>query len=504
MRNRSSILDARSTMNINFPKLISRLVIASCLIVALDDGKVTLRASEKPNIILVLVDDLGWMDLSCQGSMYFRTPHIDQLANEGMRFLNGYAASAVCSPTRAAIQTGRYPHRVGVTDWIRSRFQRPNGEMAITNPTEYTTDPKQPLSCPPNPYFLDSNERTIAEVLRSNGYRCGYVGKWHLGDDDHYPERRGYDVNKGGCDYGQPPSYFDPFNNPMHPNKQLRSGIHNLPGRSQGEYLTKREADEAVALIREWKDEPFFIQLSHYAVHTPLQALPEVEAKYAGAPGKSKQNAKYAAMVESVDDAMRDICACLEELNLVENTMVIFTSDNGGLDNNGEPTDNAPLRSGKGYAYEGGIRVPLIIRWPKFIPSGSVSPAPVSSIDFFPTILEASEISVPADREIDGISLLAHLKSGGDQDLGRGELIWHFPHYRHDPGPYSILLSGDWKLIKYWQGKRELFHLSEDPSEFNDLAATLPERAQQMELHLVELLTAQGARLPRPNPYYKP
>lgn len=485
-------------------KPMSWLVIAFCSLVAWQIHTVTIIAAEKPNIILVLVDDLGWMDLGCQGSSYFRTPHVDQLASEGIRFLNGYAASAVCSPTRAAIQTGRYPHRVGVTDWIRSRFQRPNGELAITNPTEYTSDPKQPLSCPPNPYFLDPSERTIAEVLRSDGYRCGYVGKWHLGDDEHYPERRGYDVNKGGCDYGQPPSYFDPFNNPMHPNEQLRAGIHNLPGRSRGEYLTKREADEAVALIREWKDEPFFLQLSHYAVHTPLQALPEVEAKYAGSPGKSKQNAKYAAMVESVDDAMRDICACLEELNLVENTMVIFTSDNGGLDNNGEPTDNAPLRSGKGYAYEGGIRVPLIIRWPKSIPSGSVSHTPVSSIDFFPTVLEAAGISVQSDREIDGISLLAHLKSGGDQELGRGELIWHFPHYRHDPGPYSILRSGDWKLIKYWHGKQELFHLSDDPSESNDLAATLPERVQQMDLHLVEQLTAQGARLPRPNPNYQP
>ncbi|XZE21356.1 sulfatase [Pirellulaceae bacterium SH449] len=490
-------------MAIKLLKQMSWLVIVFGSMVAWQSHTATIMAAEKPNIILVLVDDLGWMDLGCQGSSYFRTPHVDQLASEGIRFLNGYASSAVCSPTRAAIQTGRYPHRVGVTDWIRSRFQRPNGDMAIINPTEYTSDPKQPLSCPPNPYFLDPSERTIAEVLSRHGYRCGYVGKWHLGDDEYYPERRGYDVNKGGCDYGQPPSYFDPFNNPMHPNEQLRAGIHNLPGRSQGEYLTKREADEAVALIREWKDEPFFIQMSHYAVHTPLQALPEVEAKYAGSPGKSKQNARYAAMVESVDDAMRDICACLEELNLVENTMVIFTSDNGGLDNNGEPTDNAPLRSGKGYAYEGGIRVPLIIRWPKFIPAGSLSHAPVSSIDFFPTILEASAISDPSEREIDGISLLAHLKSGGDQDLGRGELIWHFPHYRHEPGPYSILRSGDWKLIKYWHGKRELFHLDDDPSESKDLAVTFPDRVQQMDQRLVELLTAQGARLPRPNPNYR-
>jgi arylsulfatase A-like enzyme len=462
------------------------------------------RVDGRPNVILIVVDDLGWMDLSCQGSEFYKTPHIDRVATQGIRFLNGYAASAVCSPTRAAIQTGRYPHRLGVTDWIRSRFQRSTDEPITSNPTEYTSDPKQPLSCPPNPFFLEPSERTIADMLSSSGYRCGYVGKWHLGDDAFYPEKRGYHVNKGGCDYGQPPSFFDPFNNPMHPNPHIKAGIYNLPGRNPGEYLTKREADEVVSLIQEWKDRPFFIQLSHYAVHTPIQALPEVEAKYSKVTGKTKQNAKYAAMVESVDESMRSICECLEQLNLADNTLVIFTSDNGGLDNRGEPTDNAPLRSGKGYAYEGGIRVPLIVRWPNKIPAGTVSSAAVSSIDFFPTILEACGEQAPADRPIDGISLVSHLKSGGAESLNRTDLVWHFPHYRHDPGPYSILRSGDWKLIKYWHGKQELFQLNDDPTESNDLAALLPDRVREMDQRLVEKLTSDGAKLPRPNTNYVP
>jgi arylsulfatase A-like enzyme len=284
----------------------------------------------------------------------------------------------------------------------------------------------------------------------------------------------------------------------------IKAGIFNLPGRNPGEFLTQRESDEVVALIEAWKDQPFFIQLSHYAVHTPIQAIPEVAAKYSKVPGKTKQNAKYAAMVESVDESMRNIRESLEKWKLTDNTIVIFTSDNGGLDNQGEPTDNAPLRSGKGYAYEGGIRVPLIVSWPGQFPANTVSSAPVSSIDFFPTILEACRIQAPVDRTIDGISLVSHLKSGGSESLNRSDLVWHFPHYRHDPGPYSILRSGQWKLIKYWHGKQELFQLDDDPTESNDLASVLPDLVLEMDQRLVEKLKVDGAKLPRPNPKYVP
>lgn len=458
------------------------------------------QGADQPNVIVILVDDLGWMDLSCQGSDYYRTPSIDRLASDGMRFTNGYAACAVCSPTRAALQTGRYPHRIGVTDWIRSRFQRGNLGTPAQNPTEYVGGKGREYLCPPNPYWMEHDEVTIAEVLKGKGYQSGYIGKWHLGDPAWFPPGQGYDENKGGCDYGQPPSYFDPFNQPNGRHPTLREGIHNLPGRKDGEYLTHREADEAEALIRRWHKagQPFFLMVGHYAVHTPIQAIPEVAAKYQR--DKKPNNAKYAAMVESVDDSTRQILATLEDLRIDRETLVIFTSDNGGLDHNGSPTENAPLRSGKGYAYEGGIRVPFLVRWPGVIPAGKVSDVPVCSIDLFPTILEAAGAHPPEDRVIDGLSILDHLKSGGASEIARDELLWHFPHYRHAPGPYSIIRKGDHKLIKFWAGPHELFDLSKDLGEERNLAAEMPDKVRELEALLLQRLEATEARLPRRNP----
>jgi len=464
-----------------------------------------LRAAEDQplNFILILVDDMGWMDLSCQGSDYYRTPHIDRLAEEGMRFTNGYAACAVCSPTRAAVQTGRYPGRIGVTDWIRSRFQRGGKGTPEQNPTEYVGGANRKLLCPPNPFWMEHEEVTISEVLKAKGYQSAYIGKWHLGDDAWYPERQGFDENRGGCDYGQPPSYFDPYNQPNHKHEMIRNGIPGLPGRKEGEYLTKREADETESLIRQWKDEPFFIQLSHYAVHTPIQAPPEMAAKYQR-DGKQDIHAKYAAMVQSVDDSTGQLLATLEELGIDDRTVIIFTSDNGGLDNGGRPTENAPLRSGKGYAYEGGIRVPFLVRWPDVVKAGAVSDESVCSIDLFPTILEAAGAEIPSDREIDGLSLVSHLKSAGEKSLGRKDLLWHFPHYRHAPGPYSIIREGDWKLIKFWEGIHELYNLEDDLGESKNLAAEMPEKVADLEARLVARLKETEAKLPRENPDYRP
>ena len=463
-----------------------------------------LRAEERPlNFILVLVDDMGWMDLSCQGSDFYETPNIDRLATGGMRFTNGYAACAVCSPTRAAVQTGRHPHRLGVTDWIRSRFQRGGLGTPDANPTEYVGSPKQKLLCPPNPFWMEHSEVTLAEMLKENGYETAYIGKWHLGDPEWYPESQGFAVNRGGCDYGQPPSFFDPFNQPKGKHESLREGIYKLPGRKPGEYLTHREADEAVDLIAKWKDKPFFIQLSHYAVHTPIQAIGEVAARYETKPGKTQQNAKYAAMVESVDDAMEAMLAALQEQGIDDRTVILFTSDNGGLDRDSSPTDNAPLRSGKGYAYEGGIRVPFLMRLPGVIPAGKISDLPVTSVDIFPTFLEMAGVPLPSDRSIDGKSLFDHLKSGGGAQLGREELIWHFPHYRHDPGPYSIVRKGDWKLIKFWEGIYELYDLKNDLSESTNLAAEMPEKVKELETILLKQLEETEAKLPRENPAFK-
>ena len=461
------------------------------------------KADERPpNVVLVLVDDMGWMDLTCQGSDFYRTPNIDRLAKEGMKFTNGYAACAVCSPTRAAVQTGRYPHRVGVTDWIRSLFQRGGIGTPEKNPTDYVGNKKRKFLCPPNPYWMEHEEITIAEALSAKNYKSAYIGKWHLGDEAWYPEGQGFTENRGGCDYGQPPSFFDPYNNPKHKHETIRNGIYKLPGRKPGEYLTHREADEAEALIREWKDEPFFIQIGHYAVHTPIQALPEVAAKYDDKKGKTQTNSKYAAMVESVDDCMAQVLSTLKELDIDDETIIIFTSDNGGLDRNNNPTDNAPLRSGKGYAYEGGIRVPFLVRWPGKIPANRISDEPVCSIDLFPTILNIADVELPKDRPIDGLSLVDHFKSGGDKAIDRDEMFWHFPHYRHSPGPYSIIRKGNYKLIKFWDGPFELFDLSNDIGETKNLADSMPERVKELDAILVKRLETDGAKLPKLNPEF--
>lgn len=466
-------------------------------------GVTGIQAAGRPvNVVVFLVDDLGWMDLSCQGSDYFRTPNIDRLAREGMRFTDAYAACAVCSPTRAAVQTGRYPGRVGVTDWIRARFQRGSVGTPDRNPTEWVGTPNKKLLCPPNPFWMEHEEQTIAELLKPRGYRSAHIGKWHLGDEAWYPTEQGYNLNFGGCDYGQPPNYFDPFNNPRHKHDSIRSGIPFLPGRKPGQFLTHREAEEAVQLIRNWKGEPFFLHIANYAVHTPIQAIEAVAARYKRE-GKSDVNAKYAALVESVDDGVGAVMKALAEQGLAENTLVVFTSDNGGLDNKGAPTENAPLRSGKGYAYEGGIRVPFIARWPGVIPAGTESAQPVCSIDILPTVMEATGTPMPAGREIDGESLMAHLRSGGKAKLKRRELLWHFPHYRHDPGPYSIIRQGDFKLIKFHEGITELYDLKRDLGETKDLAAAMPKKVAELDARLTSELKRIGAKIPRANPDYK-
>ncbi len=449
---------------------------------------------KKPNIVFILVDDLGWIDTGCYGSKYYETPNIDKLAAEGMRFTDAYAACAVCSPTRAAVMTGRYPARLGVTDWIRSRFQ--GGEIPENkkNPTEYVGGKNKKLLCPPNALWMELDEITIAEALKSAGYTSCHIGKWHLGADDWYPDRQGFDFNIGGCDFGQPPNYFDPYF------RKDQGPIPTLEPRSKGEYLTDREADEAVKFIHNQKDKPFFLYMAHYAVHTPIQARKELIEKYKAKPPTNQKNPTYAAMVESVDDAVGKICSAINELELAENTIIFFTSDNGGLLG---PTNNAPLRSGKGFPYEGGIREPLIVRWPKVIKPGTISHEPVTSVDYFPTICQAAGVPLPNDRDIDGVSLLDHLKSNGTRELNRRALYWHFPHYRGDIVPYSIIREGDWKLIKRYEGKPfELFNLKSDISEVNDLSEILPTKTRRLDTKLRRWLRLTGAKLPKPNPNY--
>ena len=452
-------------------------------------------AVEKPNFILINVDDLGWTDLGCFGSKFYETPHIDGLAGDGMRFTDAYAACAVCSPTRAAIMTGRYPARLGVTDWIRARFQGGKIPADKKNPSRWVGGKGNKVLCPANALWMESSELTIAELLKDAGYRSCHIGKWHLGADDWYPEKQGFDENYGGCDYGQPPSYYDPFHN-----KRL-DGIYGLPGRKKGQYLTDREADEALGFIGRNKEQPFFLYFANYAVHTPIQAKQSLLGKYKEKAAKLKgrqKNAAYATMVESVDQAVGRIRAKLEELKISGKTVIIFTSDNGGLLG---PTDNAPLRSGKGNPYEGGVRVPLIVHWPGITRAKSVSAVPVSSIDYFPTICRAAGIKPPADVVIDGVDLMPVLK-GGDS-LDREDIFWHFPHYRGRIMPYSMVRSGSWKLLKRYHGKPyELFNLAEDIGEKEELSAKIPEKVKQLDAKLVEWLKKTGAKVPRLNPDY--
>ena len=448
-------------------------------------GRAENDQENKPNIIMLLVDDLGWKDVGFNGSRFYETPNIDRLASKSMIFNNAYAACAVSSPTRASLQTGRYPARVGITDWIRARFQVTGGKTDVPPPYEENGDRK--LRTPSNPYWMDLEEVTIAELLKSRGYFTCHAGKWHLGPDDYYPEKQGYDVNIAGCDMGQPVNYFDPYSN--------KQGVTfpNLKPRREGEYLEDRLADELTEVIRKHKDQPFFVNMCYYAVHTPLMAKPETIRKYEAKNKVDDQtNAVYAAMVEHLDDAVGKLIGVLEEENLMENTIIIFFSDNGGLLGS---TDNKPLRSGKGYPYEGGIKEPMFVYWKNVIRPGSTCDLPVSSIDFLPTICSVTGTPLPPDRIVDGrdISPVFHGKQ-----MKQIPLYWHFPHYRvKDIVPYSIIRDGDWKLIKWYEGKTfELYNLKEDPSETNDLTSALPSRVKNLNRKLENWLERTGAKMP--------
>lgn len=452
----------------------------------------------KPNIIIIHVDDLGWADLSVQGSTFYETPNIDGLASGGIRFTDGYASASVCSPTRAALMTGKYPARIGITDWIRAVFQGGTIPEDGQNPSGYDYDTGQPLVTPRNPLWLEHEEVTLAELLAEAGYINAHIGKWHLGAENWYPETQGFHINIGGADIGEPPSFFDPY-------FSERAGyIPTLEPREEGEYLTDREAWEAARFIREHKERPFFLHYAPYAVHTPIQAKEELIERYKSKPTTFQSNPVYAAMVHSLDEAVGRIIAELEENRIRENTLIIFTSDNGGLDRS-DATTNPPFRSGKGYPYEGGIRVPFIVNWPGVIEPARVSYEPVKSFDILPTVADAAGINLPEDLVIDGMSLWKHILSGGNESVDRDALIWHFPHYRQGRiiPPYSIIRSGEWKLIKWWEGPEyELYHLIDDIGETTDLASENPELVDTLNTRLLEILDESGAKLPLENPGY--
>ena len=458
----------------------------------------TTAANTNPNVVLILVDDLGWADTACYGSKYFETPNIDKLCSQGMKFTQGYASCAVCSPTRASVQTGRYPARIGITDWIHQGANERKAEKAGHLLTGYVTSKGRKLKTPINGAFLPHQEITIAELLKNKGYTTCYIGKWHLGGKNWLPENQGFDINIGGCHYGAPGSYYDPY-----PKKEFYPRT-TIKARKTGEYLTDREGDEAVNFIRNHADKPFFLQLSHYAVHAPIQPKKSLLQKYKDKqPTTGQRCPEYATMVESVDLALGKVMNVLDELNLTDNTLLIFTSDNGGASHvhcHGVPaTCNAPLRDGKGFAYEGGIREPFIFRWPNHIKAGSVSDDVICSIDLLPTICAATGAKTPTDRIIDGINILPVLTD--KKHIGKRTLYWHFPHYWWGDHirPYSIVRSGDWKLIRrYETGKEELYNLANDIGEKHDLAKDNPEMRKRLSRQLDSWLQSSHAKLPIP------
>ena len=462
---------------------------------------------KRPNIIFVLIDDMGWMDLGFQGSSFYETPNLDRLARRGMRFTDAYASCPVCSPTRASCLTGRYPARVQVTNFI---YGQEHGQLLST------------------PYFdhLPTEETTVATVLREAGYATWHVGKWHLGGEPYLPTSHGFDVNIGGCHRGHPHNgYFAPY--------------HEAPGfedAEPGEYLPDFLTRKTIDLIR-GRDEskPFFLNLWYYLVHTPIQAKPELKAKYERKarvlgldrleavvegehfPCDHKKEKRiqrrviqsdpgYAAMVQSLDDNLGRIFETLDELGIADETIILFTSDNGGLATaEGSPTCNAPLAEGKGWMYEGGTREPMVVHWPGVTKPDSLCGVPVTSTDFFPTMLTMAGLPQRPEAHCDGVDLSPILR-GQAESLDREAIFWHYPHYGNQGGtPGCSVRSGEWKLIRFYEDDHvELYNLVEDIGEELDLSQRRPDVVSRLKALLDAWLADVGAKFPQRNPDWTP
>jgi len=446
-------------------------------------------ADRKPNIVFILIDDMGWADGSCFGSKYYQTPQIDALASSGVRFTSAYAACAVCSPSRAALMTGKYPARLHITDWIPGEGEPKNSRFLLPDWQEH----------------LPLEETTLATQLKKLGYATGHIGKWHLGGGEFLPQHQGFDTNIAGGETGHPASYFWPYG--------ATNNEHRVPelsgrGGQKGEYLTDQLTDEALQFIEANKDHPFYLNFCHYAVHAPLMGKQELIDEAADRPGADGQSNKvYYAMLRSVDESVGRITKKLEELHLSDNTLIVFTSDNGGAVHFGKPpaTANTPLRNGKGSAYEGGLRVPLIIKVPGVTHAGVVCDTPVITMDFFPTLLElAGGDKTASHTAVDGVSIVPLLQ--GENQMPHTELFWHYPHYWNGGkvSPYSVAHVGDWKLIRFYEsGREELYNIKSDMSEKKNLADANPAKRKELSERLDAWLKQVGAQLPLPNPNYK-
>lgn len=457
------------------------LVLLICGWVALSGVAFGAPAS-RPNIVVIMADDLGWMDLHCYGNERLDTPALDQLAAEGMRFTDAYAAAPVCSPTRAAMMTGQAPGRLGLTN------------HAPGNKDGFALEGSN-LREPPTIRNLALSYVTIAERLSEAGYATAHIGKWHLSyvarnnqtgllEPDLRPDKQGFDLNIGGCFRGGPPSYFAPYR------------IPTLEEKEAGEYLPERLADEAIAYIQEDRDEPFFLSYWPYSVHYPMQAREELIAKYQKRkgqnPGAGIKDPIYAAMIEGMDTEIGRFLTALDEAGLRDNTLVIFKSDNGGY--NG---DNRPLRGFKGMLYEGGMRIPWIVRWPGRVEAGTTCATPVISMDCYPTLLQVAGLPPTPNHPVDGKSLLPLLEQ--TNNLDRDALYFHYPNYafhkRNRLG--GVIREGDYKLIKrYADNTLELYNLTSDIGEQENMAKRAPDLAKRLEHKLDTWLREIGARMP--------
>ena len=453
-------------------------------------------AATRPNFVFFLVDDLGWADVGAFGSTYYETPNVDGLAATGMKFAQGYAACPVCSPTRASIMTGRHPVRVNITDWIPGM-----AAPRTWNPRFLHVDDANELA-------LD--EVTIAEVLKENGYQNFFAGKWHLGGEGFLPTDQGFDINIGGHQVGSPPGgYYAPWKNPY------------LKARQEGEYLTERLTEESIQFLKTRDTgRPFLLYLAYYNVHTPIQAYkkrvghfqekatrlvtqpaPAIK-EHRGLSRARQDDPDYASMVAAVDDSVGAILGSLKELGIEDRTIICFFSDNGGLCTLARPgpTCNLPLRSGKGWLYEGGIREPMIIRAPGITTPGSVCDTPVVSMDFFPTILELAGLDSRPDLHCDGLSLVPLLR--GHAPAAPRTFYWHYPHYHGSTWtPGAAIRDGDWKLIELYEfDEVELYNVRDDPGERTELSERAPEKTAELRYKLRDWQRRMDAKMPQPAP----
>ncbi len=461
-------------------------IVATLAICVFAVGTSNAALPERPmNVVFFLVDDLGWTDLGCYGSDFYQTPNIDRLAGAGMKFTQNYSACNACSPTRGALMTGMYPARTHLTDWIPGWSKQYGGFQLL--PPKWTQ-------------HLEQRYKSLAEALHDAGYTTWHVGKWHLGGRGNLPEDHGFDVNISGSIRGLPRSYHFPYGG------EAMKWRSELPeSQRKGRYLTDRLADEAVSLIEHAKEKPFFLYFSFYAVHAPVQGRPDLVEQYKQRPpGKRHRNPEYAAMVEAVDEAVGRVRAQLERSGVADRTLIVFTSDNGGVCR--KTSNNAPLRGEKGQHWEGGTRVPAIVYWPGVTRPDTVCTEQVITMDYYSTILEVTGAPGNAghNANVDGISLVPLLKDP-KASLGREALYWHYPHYNPFVGiPYGAVRAGDYKLIEYYEdGHVELYDLANDLGEKRDLATLQPRITARLKKLLHDHLDQVRAQMPSSNSDFK-